>query len=30
MYEQITGESFLPGGEPMVQRIEKNLQPYAI
>jgi phosphoribosylaminoimidazole-succinocarboxamide synthase len=30
MYEQITGQSFVPGEEPIVARIVKNLEPYAI
>jgi phosphoribosylaminoimidazole-succinocarboxamide synthase len=30
MYEQITGEKFVPGDEPIVPRIENNLKPYAI
>jgi len=29
MYEQITGQAFEPGGEPIVARIEKNLRPFA-
>ena len=29
MYEQITGESFTPGAEPILPRIQKNLKPYA-
>lgn len=30
MYEQITGETFKPGEEPIAKRIEKNLRPYAV
>lgn len=30
MYEQITGEKFIPGGEPIAPRIEKNLKAYAL
>jgi len=30
MYEQITGKKFVPGTEPIVARIEKNLKPYAL
>ncbi|KKW19884.1 MAG: Phosphoribosylaminoimidazole-succinocarboxamide synthase [Parcubacteria group bacterium GW2011_GWA2_51_10] len=30
MYEQITGEKFMRGETPMLPRIEKNLQSYAI
>jgi len=30
MYEQITGEKFVPGEEPMLPRIERNLKKYAI
>jgi phosphoribosylaminoimidazole-succinocarboxamide synthase len=30
MYEQITGEPFKPGDEPIIKRIEKNLKTYAI
>ncbi|MHB1086618.1 MAG: phosphoribosylaminoimidazolesuccinocarboxamide synthase [Minisyncoccota bacterium] len=29
MYEQITGQAFEPGEEPIVARIEKNLRPFA-
>lgn len=29
MYEQITGEQFFPGTEPMIPRIERNLKQYA-
>lgn len=29
MYEQITGEAFEPGEEPVAARIERNLQEYA-
>ena len=28
--EQITGEKFKPGQEPIIPRIEKNLKPYAV
>lgn len=30
MYEQMTGEKFKPGEEPIVPRIEKNLKQYAV
>ena len=30
MYERITGETFKPGAEPVLARIEANLQPYAV
>ena len=30
MYEQITGEKFVPGGLPIIPRMEKNLKQYAI
>ncbi len=30
MYEQITGKKFIPGDEPIIPRIEKNLREYAI
>jgi len=30
MYEQITAQKFVPGALPALQRMEKNLQPYAI
>ena len=30
MYEQITGEKFVPGKQPIQSRIEKNLKHYAI
>lgn len=30
MYEQITGEKFMPGEEPILPRIERNLKTYAI
>ncbi len=30
MYEQITGEKFVPGAEPIIPRIESNLRAYAI
>jgi phosphoribosylaminoimidazole-succinocarboxamide synthase len=30
MYEQITGETFKAGAEPIVPRIEKNLKKYAV
>lgn len=30
MYEQITGETFVPGEEPILPRIERNLKAYAI
>ena len=30
MYEQITGKKFMPGEEPILPRMEKNLQTYAI
>jgi phosphoribosylaminoimidazole-succinocarboxamide synthase len=29
MYEQVTGQAFEPGEEPIVARIEKNLRPFA-
>jgi len=29
MYEQITGETFKPGEEPIIPRIERNVRPYA-
>ena len=29
MYEMITSEKFIPGGEPMIPRIENNLRPFA-
>jgi phosphoribosylaminoimidazole-succinocarboxamide synthase len=28
MYEQITGETFVPGDLPVIARMEKNLKPY--
>lgn len=30
MYEQITGETFIPGEVPALQRMERNLKQYAI
>lgn len=30
MYEQITGEKFVPAETPIIPRIERNLKPYAI
>ena len=30
MYERITGETFKPGAEPVLARIEANLRPYAV
>ena len=30
MYEQITGDKFVPGETPVIPRIERNLIPYAI
>ena len=30
MYEQITGEKFVPGGEPIIPRIEENLKAYGV
>ena len=30
MYEQITGNAFVPGEEPIIPRLEKNLQTYSI
>jgi phosphoribosylaminoimidazole-succinocarboxamide synthase len=30
MYERITGETFKPGAEPALARIEANLKPYAV
>ena len=30
MYEKITGEKFVPGEQPIIERMNKNLQPYAI
>ncbi len=30
MYEQITGEKFVPGEEPIVPRIERNLKKYEV
>lgn len=30
IYEQITGEKFVPGKEPIVQRIENNLKKYRV
>ena len=30
MYEMITGEKFVPGERPIIGRIEKNLQSYAV
>lgn len=30
MYEQITGEKFVPGETPILSRIQKNLKPYVI
>ncbi len=30
MYEQITGTAFAPGETPLLQRIERNLQPYRL
>ena len=28
MYEQITGEKFIPGEIPVIPRMERNLKPY--
>jgi len=28
MYQQMTGREFIPGGEPILQRIERNLREY--
>jgi len=30
MYEKITGQKFVPGEEPILARIEKNLQAYKV
>ena len=30
MYEQITGEKFIPGEQPIISRLEKNLQTYRV
>ena len=30
MYEQITGEKFVPGETPILQRIERNLKRYGL
>jgi len=30
MYEQITGKAFEPGATPIIERMDKNLRPYAI
>lgn len=30
MYEQITGQTFEPGEEPIIARIEQNLRPFAV
>ena len=30
MYEQITGEKFVPGERPIIQRIERNLKQFAV
>ncbi len=30
MYEQITGEKFIPGEQPIIPRMERNLKQYAI
>ena len=30
MYEQITGKKFVPGDQPIIPRIERNLRPYAL
>lgn len=30
MYEQITEQKFIPGAQPVIERIEKNLQSYAV
>ncbi|HWP61106.1 MAG TPA: phosphoribosylaminoimidazolesuccinocarboxamide synthase, partial [Candidatus Paceibacterota bacterium] len=30
MYEQITGEKFVPGAEPIIPRIDANLKSYAV
>ena len=30
MYEQITGQTFKPGEEPIAARIDRNLRPYAL
>lgn len=30
MYEQMTGEKFTPGEEPIIPRIERNLKDYAV
>ncbi len=30
MYEQITGKKFIPGGEPIIPRLEANLKPFTI
>jgi len=30
MYEQLTGETFVPGEQPIVPRMERNLKQYAI
>ncbi|RJQ33970.1 phosphoribosylaminoimidazolesuccinocarboxamide synthase [Candidatus Parcubacteria bacterium] len=30
MYEKITGEKFVPGEEPVLARLEKNLKSYAV
>lgn len=30
MYEQITGQKFVPGEQPILPRMERNLKPYAV
>ena len=30
MYEQITGEKFIAGEEPIIPRMEQNLKQYAV
>ena len=30
MYEQITGQAFKPGEQPIAARIARNLKPYAL
>jgi len=30
MYEQITGEKFMPGEQPIIPRIERNLSNYSV
>jgi phosphoribosylaminoimidazole-succinocarboxamide synthase len=30
MFEQITGEKFVHGDTPILDRMEKNLRPYAV